>query len=252
MNNLLLTTNFMLIAVSAAAMDRSAVIFESRYQAWKESARPAALLQSTARGRVDTPEFQAIVDLGPLALPHIAAKMESDATADILWHAIRRIAKVKICEKYDAATNSILFPDYPDLERGGNVYLHWWRVGRFRVGSKFPELYEKWKTLVGEHKDSEAVDVYRRIVHLGLPVLPYLVDVVHEHSEFVAAVSELSGGSLRADATADECRAWWEKNKDRFTLPGQPPASASPASDDGRPPQAMATNRVVAVPLRTR
>ena len=93
MNNLLLTTNFMLIAVSAAAMDRSAVIFESRYQAWKESARPAARLQSTARGLVDTPEFQAIVDLGPLALPHIAAKwnrMRQRTSCGMLSEELRR------------------------------------------------------------------------------------------------------------------------------------------------------------------
>ena len=70
----------------------------------------------------------------------------------------------------------------------------------------------------------EADRVYRQIVNLGLPVLPCLVDVVDEHAEFIAAVSELTDGALPKNAKPDECKAWWEENKERFTLPPLSPS----------------------------
>ena len=228
MNRHCFVASILLMCAPAIAMDSPAEIFERRYLAWKESVNPNAYLQSTARGRVDNLEFQAIVDLGPSALPHIVAKMESDATGDVLWHAIRRIAKVRIREKYDASTNSMHFPDYPELKKGVNVYLHWWRVGRFQTGARFKELYVRWCGLDGEKKHDDAGKVYRQIVNLGIPVLPYLVGVVDEHPEFVVAVAELSGGDLPKNAKPEECKAWWEKNKERYTLP---PAEKHEAGD---------------------
>lgn len=219
MNRYFFAAGIFVICVSAIAVDLSAEMFERRYLSWKESVKSTAWLKSTARGYVDNLEFQAIVDLGPSALPHIVAKMESDAAGNVLWHAIRRIAKVRIREKYDAATNSLLFPDYPELKKGENVYLHWWRVGRFQTETRFRELYVRWCELDGEKSHDDAGKVYRQIVNLGLPVLPYLVDVVEGHPEFIPAVSELSNGALPKNAKPEECMSWWRRNKERYTLP---------------------------------
>ena len=224
MNRYFFAAGIFVICVPTIAADLSAEMFERRYLAWKESVKPTAWLKSTARGYVDNLEFQAIVDLGPSALPHIVAKMESDAAGNVLWHAIRKIAKVQIREKYDAATNRLLFPDYPELKNGDNVYLHWWRKGRFQTSTRFEKLYAEWKTLRKEKKNDDAGRVYRQIVNLGLPVLPCLVGVVTEHSEFIAAVSELTDGALPKTANPEECREWWAKNKVRFALPPLTPA----------------------------
>ena len=84
-----------------------------------------------------------------------------------------------------------------------------------------------------EKKDKEAVEAYRRIVDLGIPVLPYLVEHVGEQPEFVAAISELSGEALPQNATAADCRQWWEENKQKFELPGR--EETSPPQDGDQP-----------------
>lgn len=194
--------------------------FESRYVAWKTRVSGnSAYLQSTARAYVDNPEFRAIVGLGPSVIPYIVTKMESDAKSEVLWHAIRRIAKINIREKYDPSENRIVFPDFPGEGERENIYLYWWRVGRFQTETRFKKLYVQWCKFNGENRREEADKVYRQIVNLGLPVLPCLVGIVDEHSEFVAAVSELTDGAFPKNAKPEECKPWWEKNKERFTLP---------------------------------
>jgi hypothetical protein len=168
---------------------------------------------------VDTPAFRAIVDLGPAALPLIAGKMEKDPDAYFLWRAIEMIAKVKIERVYDRTKNSIVFPDYPGLERPQNPYVCWWKEGRFKTGERFSELYGKWEASREEKKDKEAQETYQKIIDLGLPVLPYLVDKAAEQPELVPAVSTLSDGALPPTATAADCRQWWERNKQKFELP---------------------------------
>jgi hypothetical protein len=66
--------------------------FEERYARWKRAVQ-AASLSSDDAAYVDTPEFRALIDLGPEAVPLMVAKMESgDPAAHFLVHALPRLA----------------------------------------------------------------------------------------------------------------------------------------------------------------
>jgi hypothetical protein len=192
--------------------------FNAKYLAWVEVRSEMGYMSDTF-GWADTPAFRAIVDLGPAALPLIAGKVENDPRADFLLQAIQIITKVKITEVFDHAQYRMVCPDYPELEPSQDPYWYWWNEGRFKTGERFSELYGKWRALREEKKDKEAQETYQKIIDLGLPVLPYLVDKAAEQPELVPAVSTLSDGALPPTATAADCREWWEKNKQKFELP---------------------------------
>ena len=183
----------------------------------------------------DNEYFRGIVKLGCSALGDIVQTASQDR---LLWEAVQRITKWKYhvvrtgsspleFEWNVAEIPSIVTRSGPPDQQ--EVWLYWWRLGRFQTEVGFKELYSRWCKLHAENRQVEADRVYRQIVNLGLPVLPCLVDVVDEHSEFVAAVSELTDGALPKNARPDECKAWWKENKERFTLPPLSPSEENSA-----------------------
>jgi hypothetical protein len=183
----------------------------------------------------DNESFRQIVALGALAIRDIIGKIPDDR---LLIEALQRIAKWKYCVVREGDTPRTFewkVLEFPHIvTRGGPpdqvaVWQYWWRVGRFQTETRFKELYKQWCTHYSEKKDDDAKKVYRQIVNLGLPALPCLVGIVDEHSEFVAAVSELTDGALPKNAKPDECKAWWKENKERFTLPPLSPSEENSA-----------------------
>lgn len=194
--------------------------FSEKYEEWiRYISKPEICAQSTATGRINNQAFDAIVRLGVPALPYVAQKLENDGRATVIWHAICRIAKVRIRSEYDIRTGKISFPEFPESIEGENIYLYWWKKGRFTTEARFNMLYAEWKSYKKTGSTNEIDCAYQHIVNLGLPVLPYLVNVVEESPEFVVAVSELSGGDVPKNAKPEECKIWWEKNKERYILP---------------------------------
>ena len=206
--------------------------FAQRYNAWKlwVSRHPH---MSTY---IANQEFRDIVALGIPAIPFVMEKVEK-CPEDFELVSMVGIVSRRRFRKDEWPQNKV-----GDVLSAVSMYLHWWRVGRFQTGEQFRVLYGKWKALRKERKDDEAGKVFRRIVDLGIPVLPDLMEIVDVHPEFIAAVSELSGGELPPGATSAECKEWWAKNRDRFTLPGQQSAdtsntpSGSGAADASKPP----------------
>lgn len=194
--------------------------FDAKYLAWRKFVnRPEVLVQSTAQASIENAYFDALVAIGPSALPLIAAKIEEDPSATVLWHAIEKIAKIKIAGVYDQSKNRIVFPDYPMLKTNEDVYVLWWKEGRFKTGERFADLFAKWCALKSDSKDEESKTIYKQIVDLGLPVLPYLVDAAKQRPEFIPAISALADGSLVPTASPGECMEWWNKNRQKFELP---------------------------------
>jgi hypothetical protein len=66
--------------------------FEQRYGQWREAcAATRATLRSDDAGCVETPEFAAIVALGPEAVPAILDRLARDREAHLLIHALEQI-----------------------------------------------------------------------------------------------------------------------------------------------------------------
>jgi hypothetical protein len=207
------------ISVNVIAQGESNLIneFNIKYKAWKEYvSHPAIMAKSTGSARINNKFFSAIVDLGPNVLPIIVEKMQKDSEADILWQAIQRIAKVKLEAVYDKTSNKMIYPEYSNACQ--NVYICWWESGRFQTKSKFVILYNKWKVLKSENKDKEARVELTRIINLGIPVLPYLIDSVQIHPELMAAISFLSNNEISFNADVATLMQWWENNKQKYLI----------------------------------
>lgn len=185
--------------------------FENRYQAWRTWVAGHPYLSTYTTN----PEFQAIVALGPPVIPFLIEKIEQNPEDFHLEVAVHRIAKKRF-DKTEWPQGKL-----GDAKTAAGMYIQWWKDDRFKTGERFAELYGKWKSLKAEKKDKEAEETYQRIVDLGIPVLPYLLDKVEQETEFVSAISKLSDGELAPRAKAIDCKDWWEKNKQKFELPNQ-------------------------------
>jgi len=194
-------------------------MFEARYQAWKEyCSRPEVMALSYAGPRFTCNEFKEIVDLGLPALPYIAKKMEQDSTENLLWKAIEVIAKVRVYREYDRKSNKDVLPDFPSLEPGDNIYLYWWREGHKQTPNQFSKLYSEWKQLK-QIKDVDAQKIYQRMVNLGIPVIPYMIrEIKNGDSNLIPAISYLTDGEIKEDASPEECINWWANNKEKWTI----------------------------------
>ena len=191
-------------------------IFEAKYQAWKEfCSRSRVKWLSHAGPTFTCNEFKEIVNLGLPALPYIAKKLEQDQR---LWKAIEVIAKVKIRGEYDSNTNKVVFPDFPEVKPGEDHYLYWWREGHKLTKNKFDELYSKWKQ-VKEKNDVDSEKYYQSMINLGLPVIPFMISEIEDgDSDLVAAISHLTDGEIKNDASPKECSNWWNNSKERWTI----------------------------------
>ncbi len=73
-------------------MNDIAETFGNYYQRWKSFTQNGAIsLSSRDDDYINNPHFQAIVDLGPEAVPHIIEKLGTDEDAHFLIHALERI-----------------------------------------------------------------------------------------------------------------------------------------------------------------
>ncbi|MGI6494606.1 MAG: hypothetical protein ACOX5G_00670 [Kiritimatiellia bacterium] len=186
-------------------------LFEERYAAWRTWVKEHPYSSTYMANK----EFYAIVNLGVPAIPLIVEKIEQNPEDFHLGSAISIISKRRFAKS-----------DWPQDKLGDSItaasmYVQWWKEGRFKTGERFVELYGEWKSLKAGKKDKEAEETYRRIIDLGIPALPYLIEKVEQQPEFVQGISRLSDGALPPTATGADCRQWWEKNKQKFELPPQ-------------------------------
>jgi hypothetical protein len=221
MKNVSLATLFMLICLVASlnAAENLENNFEAKYQAWeKYLSRPEVIFQSRATTHFTCTEFKEIVALGLPVLPFIVKKMETDSTADLLWKAIEDITKVKIRGEYNVQKNKMVFPDFPNLKPNEDVYLYWWREGHKQTQTQFDKLYSEWIRLK-QVNDSNSVKSYQKMTNLGIPVIPFIVEKLEDgDSSLVSAISCLTDGEISKDASSKECKNWWDKNREKWTI----------------------------------
>ena len=189
--------------------------FEALYDEWKVWIATNRHLSSY----VDNEAFRAISDLRPSALPFMIEKMKEDPDGFHLSMAVRKISKKKF-ERSDWPKDRM-----GDSVSAAKMYVQWWAAGRFQTGRRFLALCEEWRSLVGENRCEEAKRVFRQIVNLGLPVLPYLIEAVKARPRLVPAVAELSDGALSPDASSDDCVRWWRTCGDDYKIDATSPVA---------------------------
>ena len=185
--------------------------FDQKYRMWKEfMASNKAIFLTDTTGR-QSMYFDEIIKLGPSAVPYIIEKMKTDP---VLWYAVRVISK-KCFEKHE-------WNETNNDKDAATLFLNWYNYGRFQTSQQFEKLYTESKNLkkVTKIKESETKENYQMIKNLGIDALPYMVEKVKQgDTNLIPIISELADGEIKSTAKPAECIEWWQKNKEKWTLP---------------------------------
>ena len=212
-------------------------VFEEKYQAWKEFMQsPNSRYLSDSTG-LFTQQFKEIVELGVPALPYIFEKMKDDP---ILSVAVQQITKKKfhiIRTGKDPNERRWSVEEYPDINNvekihWGKLWLRWWKEDAARTPQQFENLYQEWKKLKEEGKETEAKEKYQRMMDLGIFALPSIMTKIEQgNTEIISAISELTDGKVNKNAQKIDCLDWWNKNKQKWLIPSAQPTPTQDAND---------------------
>jgi hypothetical protein len=108
-------------------MKSSAETFEDYYQRWKSFIENDAIsLSSRDDDYINIPQFQAIVDLGPEAVPHIIEKLQTDEGAHFLIHALERITHKRFTPKEVKAAQA-RYGETLGNQGLAAMWVDWWK-----------------------------------------------------------------------------------------------------------------------------
>jgi hypothetical protein len=199
--------------------------FENKYQEMKEFMRSPNFKFSSDRTGVTTRQFMEIVEFGPSALPYILEKMKDDSIMSV---AVIRITKKHfhvIQTSKDPNDRRWSIEEYPDINnvkkiQWDKVVLRWWNEDAAKTPQQFDNLYQEWKKLKEEGKETEAKEKYQRMMDLGIFALPSMMTKIEQgNTEIISAVSELTDGKVDKNAQKTDCLDWWKKNKQKWLIP---------------------------------
>lgn len=193
-------------ALMGATQDDLKTVFENHYQSWKAHCKKVET-SSLIEDRFDSPDYRAIVSLGPAVVPYIIEKMHEDK--EFIWSAWT----------WSAITGVITNPNINPWAK--ESILSWWKGGRKQTKERFESLYTKWKSYKSRGMSVEANKILKSIrAALGIAALPLIVEKARQgDKELVSVMSELTGGKVRDKATVTECLAWWQANKQNWLIP---------------------------------
>ncbi|HEC79526.1 MAG TPA: hypothetical protein ENI34_10390 [candidate division WOR-3 bacterium] len=198
---------------STAGVDSAEVRakFEEEYNRPIKEPLSIRILRSTI-GPEEWWKYRRIADLGPAVIPHIIEKME--AGDFFITLSLQMITK-KFFEKEEYKSFGCR-----DSRDEAKLYIYWWREGRKQTPQRFKKLYTEWQSLRKEGETEKAKEKYQWIIDMGIIVLPYLIEKISEgDTALIPAVSELTDGEVKEDATPEECVRWWKENKERWYIP---------------------------------
>lgn len=105
------------------------------------------------------------------------------------------------------------------------IWLVWWLEGGKRTPQWFSERYSKWLELRKQGKATEAEEMYRKILHIGISAIPLWIEKLKVETDaevkraILEALAYLTDGEVQTTWTIDECLKWWQTNKERWTIP---------------------------------
>jgi len=227
--------------------DKMRTLIEQKYSAWKDfrhafkppQTQTLILLQPENRERFfdKNEQFRDFVKLGPATVPYIIEILERFGdnryyiSECMLLEALRRITKWNFnkgwntYQMYSPKAEIEEFSDQKTLPennriRAKYIWIRWFKEFRPKIRQHFENRFHRWKICKTENKTGEAEEKYQRILDLGIDAIPQLVEKISEgDSEFIDAISFLTDGELKSDASVSETVEWWNNNKEKWTIP---------------------------------
>jgi hypothetical protein len=184
--------------------------FEEHYAAFKAHC-DKLLVSSDVMQRLDSPHFQAIVDMGPIAVPWIIEKRRQDPGFDWIEWACNRISRVTL--------NPAVYPWTKES------LLEWWQGGQKQATARFGSVYEKWREAEARGDTKEAEKQWRTMRAIGVAALPAIMERVKGGDEkLLPMVTELTRGTANVSGkTAQErtaaCNTWWGTHRKDWLIP---------------------------------
>jgi hypothetical protein len=214
---LALLSSLMLVAISsyASSADTSVeAIFAEKYAAWQHILHSTtATPPPNSRHPLNQP-FWDIVDLGAPALPLIIEKVR--AGDQTIVHALVLIAKVGINDEYG------LTPGTPLTQPYYKYWLQWWDEKRPNSAQLFKARFDAWKLARQQQRLADANAAYESMRDLGIFALPGLTEQIAQgESDLIPMVAVLTNNAIDKSATRAQVAEWWNKNKQKWTLPEQ-------------------------------
>jgi len=185
--------------------------FEAEYRAWKEQVGEITPSSSPHYNE----HMTEIVKMGVPALPLIIEKMEKH---EYEWDFQLKFAFSLITRK------TFEKEDWPEGKPGGAhtkaaMYIDWWHNGLKDTENSFNRHYQEWKKYQEEKNFEEAEKKLRNIKNLGIAAIPFMIEKIKEGDlEFIKKISDHTNESLNENASRDECIAWWNENRDKYTI----------------------------------
>ena len=100
--------------------------FEAHYRKWKAYIRSdAVVLASFDEAYVANPSFQAMVDIGPDALPYLIEKLRTDEEAHFLIHVLSEITKKRFTPE-EIAMAQVRYDTPLGNQHYAAMWLDWW------------------------------------------------------------------------------------------------------------------------------
>ena len=227
---------WLLCAVYAAAWAADApghaADFEKHYAAWKAHCTRHGV-SSRVDDYLDSPDYRAIVEMGPSALPLIIEKSRTDAAFRWLGWAHQAITRVHQDPGYypwcgESVTDWSAAEPSRSLARFEELAAQWERQradGAALLWSQEHTLLDERHRAANVRKETELGKTYRSISALGIVVLPAVIDKIRAgKTDYLYLADELTQGNAEfwgktADEQVKHCLDWWEQNKQDWLIP---------------------------------
>jgi len=105
------------------------------------------------------------------------------------------------------------------------IYLSWLLEGERRTPKWFSERYTKWLAARKQGNAKEAQAMYQKLLNIGIAAIPLWLKKLQSEQDknirqqIINALSYLTNGEVKSNMSPQECLNWWERNKERWTVP---------------------------------
>lgn len=119
------------------------------------------------------------------------------------------------------------FPELGILKSSGynKVWQHWLKVGKKMVQKQFEDMYSAYNADKKRNPNLKADGkrYFREIMRFGVANLPFLMEKIKQgDTGLIPIVSQLTR-EVKPEASLQDCLSWWEKNKQKWTIPFDEP-----------------------------
>lgn len=197
--------------VGALHADEVSSRFERAYQQWEIQRMAPEISFRSDMAMYTLPAYKEIVAMGFPALSHVIDKMGVDP---MVAQAVFDITKKRPTREERRNL------DHHDYKR--DYLRRWWARADTEASERVAHHAGKFRNAKRNGMISEATSEYGELMAIGRTAYPHLFARIAEgDTELIPIVSDLTGGDILPTATPEECAAWWQANKQKWSLPSK-------------------------------